>query len=172
MAVSPHLCEWNWEDKLTLDISPSWAKTKFKDSHRQCTNILPSENSQLLVTCVILNHMVPCALSVEGVRKVEASGKVSRTLPTASMVTWWKMSLDPVTSQQYQNNQYLASRTVWKGVSGRTTEVDRTTPLLIPSKAFLRASQLDAAARKVRAQSPDLPSAILLQPSRCSVGWN
>lgn len=129
--------------------------------------------SQFLVVCIILNHMVPCALSMEGVRKVGAPGTESRTLPTSSMLMWWKVSLDPVTSQQYHNNQHLAQKcwlspTVWGGASGRTVEMDETSHLFIPGKAFLRASQLDRAARNARGQSPYLPSAILLQPPRCS----
>lgn len=129
--------------------------------------------SQFLVMCIIVNHMVPCALSMEGVRKVGAPGTASRTLPTSSMLMWWKMSLDPVTSQQYRNNQHLAqicwlSPTVWGGASGRTVEMDETSHLFIPGKAFLRASQLDCAARNARGQSPYLPGAILLQPPRCS----
>ena len=123
--------------------------------------------------CIILNYMVACALSMEGVRKVGAPGKVSRTLPTASVLMWWKMSLDPVTSQQYRYNQHLAQKSwpsppVWGGASGRIVEVDGTSHLFIPSKAFPRASQLDPAARNVRGQSPHLSSAILLQPPRCS----
>lgn len=50
MAVSPHLCGWNWEDELTIDTATLWAKIKFKDFHCQYTNIiLATASSQFLV---------------------------------------------------------------------------------------------------------------------------
>jgi len=85
---------------------------------------------------------------MEGMRKVGAPGIVSRTLPTSSMLLWWEMSSDPVTRQQRCDDQHLAQKcwlspAVWRAASGRTVEVDRTSHLFIPSKTFLRASQLD-----------------------------
>lgn len=91
-----------------LDTSALWAKIKFSDSHHNCTKvILANENClNVLVMCIILNQMIPCALSVEGMRKVGAPALLAkwenRTLPIGPMLLWWIRSLDAGTIHQYQ----------------------------------------------------------------------
>lgn len=148
-AVSPRLCEWSWEDELTLDTSTLWAKTNFNDSHRQRTNIiLVNENCLSFWSCALFWatwYLVFCLWKEWGRWEllVQWAGPCLPLLcPCGGKCPWtgW-LARNAVTSNTWHRNAgwVLQCGEEWQG------GLLRWTHLFIPSRAFPRASQLDSA---------------------------